>query len=69
MTVRRYLSERCRFLDTGGLRPSDMPVSSDAMQPSPPSGVSSFLGWIGNDSHAIEIPKSWINNMCTWPGR
>jgi hypothetical protein len=57
MAVHRYLSERCLFVDKGGLRPSDVPVSPDAMQPSPPNGVSSFLGWLGNDSHAIDPKK------------
>jgi hypothetical protein len=57
MTVHRYLSERCLFVDGGGLRPSDVPVSPDTMQPSPPNGVSSFLGWLGNDSHAIDPKK------------
>ena len=54
MVVQRYLADRCIPVDGGGLRPNDVPV---AMETSSPSGVSTFLSWLGNDSHAVDAQK------------
>jgi len=63
LAVQRYLSERCLRVEGGrmvdgvwvpNMRPYDVPVSQDVMNPGSPGALSNFVSMLGDDARAID---------------